>query len=62
MTDEQLKILLFDLIRHYIRTFENNDTYSEQAMYVKGVVDSYATIVAYVRNSEEEQSNAENNK
>lgn len=56
MTDEQLKILLFDLIRHYIRTFENNDTYSEQAMYVKGVVDSYTTIAAYVRNNEEEQN------
>lgn len=56
MTDEQLKILLFDLIKSYIRTFENNDTYSEQAMYVKGVVDSYATIVGYVRNNKEEQN------
>lgn len=63
MTDEGLKILSFDLIRHYLRNFENEDTYSEQAMYVKGVVDLYTTIDAYVgiRNNKEEQSNAGTN-
>ena len=56
MTDEQLKILSFDLIKSYIKACSYNNTYSEQAMYVKGVVDSYTTIAAYIRNKEEEQN------
>lgn len=57
MTDELLKSLGFDLIRSYFMgNFGNNDTYSEQAMYVKGVVDLYTAIAAYVRNNKEEQN------
>lgn len=45
MTDNELKIMSFDLIRHYMRTFENEDTYSERAMYVNGIVDLYTSIL-----------------
>ena len=45
MTDNELKIMSFDLIRHYLRTFENEDTHAERAMYVSGIVDLYTSIL-----------------
>lgn len=45
MTNDELKIMSFDLIRHYLRTFENEDTYSERAMYISGIVDLYTEIL-----------------
>ena len=45
MTNDELKIMAFDLIRHYLRNFETEDTYSERAMYVCGIVDLYTEIL-----------------
>ena len=46
--DEKLKNMSFDLIRHYIRNFENEDkTDGEKDNYVKGVVDLYTEILSF---------------
>lgn len=45
MTDNQLKIKAFDLIRHEVRDFERSTTDSELGNYIKGVVDLYTEIL-----------------
>ena len=48
ISDEKLKNMSFDLIRHYIRNFENEDkTDGERGNYVKGVVDLYTEILSF---------------
>ncbi|MBR2832987.1 MAG: hypothetical protein IKE75_00860 [Bacilli bacterium] len=48
ISDEKLKDISFDLIRHYIRNFENEDkTDGEKGSYVKGVVDLYTEILSF---------------
>ena len=51
ISDEKLKNMSFDLIRHYIRNFENEDkTDGEKGNYVKGVVDLYTEILSFHQN------------
>ena len=45
MTNNDLKILAFDLIRHYYRNFENCDSNEEKAKYTEGVIDLYTEIL-----------------
>ena len=52
INDEKLKNMSFDLIRHYIRNFENEDkTDEEKGNYVKGVVDLYTEILYFYQNT-----------
>lgn len=52
INDEKLKNMSFDLIRHYIRNFENEDkTDEEKGNYVKGVVDLYTEILSFYQNT-----------
>lgn len=52
LNDEKLKNMSFDLIRHYIRNFENEDkTDGEKGNYVKGVVDLYTEILSSYQNA-----------
>lgn len=52
ISDEKLKNISFDLIRHYIRNFENEDkTDGEKGNYVKGVVDLYTEILYFYQNA-----------
>lgn len=50
MTDNQLKIKAFDLIRHETRNFERSTTDSELGNYIKGVVDLYTEILKEEQN------------
>ena len=50
MTDNQLKIKAFDLIRHEVRDFERSTTDSELGNYIKGVVDLYTEILKEKQN------------
>lgn len=50
ISDEKLKSISFDLIRHYIKNFENEDkTDGEKGNYVSGVVDLYTEIFSFCR-------------
>ena len=54
ISDEKLKLknMSFDLIRHYIRNFENEDkTDGEIGNYVRGVVDLYTEILCFYQNA-----------
>lgn len=56
MTNNDLKILAFDLIRHYYRNFENCDSNEEKAKYTEGVIDLYTEILKEEQNDQYKRS------
>ena len=51
--NNRLKNMSFDIIRHYIRNFENeNKTDAEIGNYVRGVIDLYTEILIYHQTKE----------
>ena len=52
INDEKLKNMSFDLIRHYIRNFENEDkTDEEKSNYIKDIVDLYTEKLTFNQNT-----------
>ena len=48
----ELKIISFDLIRHYLRDFRNEDSGAEKAKYIEGIVDLYTELLTVEQNKD----------